>query len=331
MQPTLIVGDSHVHYLSAIHKQCPNMHLLGAIGRTLYAIEKGATRAKTLVHQHNIQNLIVLMGTNDISGLLLYFKHCGQQKTLRYSTTIAKKTLQLSVERCARFVQLMLTHRPTLRVHLCDVFKEHHPPHVQLWNTYHFLLTSKCTTPNLARQHHAFLKDLHTSSVRDKALRQHSYYTHPFFKQHITKHERVFVETVVQHYAQHRRWLNVYLARLCRANRYTFVRLSRHVNRWNKQACAMYQTAYNSSLLKTAPFDMHYVSELMAISLLDALATDTTLVSPPTTRRLTKRLYKQYTKRRRVTGSTAKICRYGSRKRSGGCRKHYWQILNNAK
>ena len=94
----------------------------------------------------------------------------------------------------------------------------------------------------------------------------------------------------------------------CALNGYTFVNLSQYIEEWGKQECAMYQTAFNRVLRKESPYDMHYVSELMAIALLRALATDTTtLLSWQTVKRLTKRLHRQYMshgktiKRRRCT------------------------------
>jgi hypothetical protein len=249
------------------------------------------------------------MGTNDISGMLIYFKHCKQQHTLQYSTTIAQHTLQQSVESCARFVEIMLANHPNLHIFICDVFKDNFPPYILLWKMFKWLLNLKCTTtPNHNEQHEnkLFVKELENSSTSDIDLRQHSYYNHPFFQKHITLCECKFFEDSVEQYSQHLRWLNKSLESLCKVKQYRFIRFSRHLNQWNKQACTMYKTIHH--------FDHHYVSELMVISLLEAIATYTILISPTKVHRLTKRLYKQYTKRLRFNKHTVKICKYKTKK-----------------
>lgn len=310
MKPTLIIGDSHVHYLQSLRKSCANIYLLGVVGRTMYAIDKFKKQAMNLLVKRKIHNIIILMGTNDLSGLLLYYKHCpAQTHTRRYSQALVKHTLQQSIDRCVHFCKECTTKRPQTNVFLCNVFKEHHRPDILMWNTYHFVLQAKCSRSRLAqKRHRAFQDEVYQHPETDTYLRIHSYYNHPFFRQQITVHDQTFVETFVHHYTQRRRWFNTHLQKNCALNGYTFVNLSQYIEEWGKQECAMYQTAFNRVLRKESPYDMHYVSELMAIALLRALATDTTtLLSWQTVKRLTKRLHRQYMshgktiKRRRCT------------------------------
>lgn len=224
---------------------------------------------------------------------------------------IARDTLRQSVARCERFLEIMRSHSPTLCIGVCDVFKDHHPPHVRLWNTYHFLLLSRCTTPTDTRQHTAFQLEVYNSDTRDAVIRKRAYYTHPFFCKHVETRERAFFETFTQQYHNLRQRLNACLETVCRTKHYRYVRLSRRVETWSLQECAMYQTAYNRVLQKNSPFDMHYASELMAISVVEALAQDSLLVAPQHTAQLVRRLYKQYSKRRRMAKHTAKACAIG--------------------
>lgn len=306
MKSTLIVGDSHVYYLQSLRKVCPYILLLGVVGRTMYSIDKFTQKTRNLVRKHNIQNVIVLMGTNDISGLLLYFKHHSTRRN--YSTAFVKNTLQKSLDHCVRFCEMLKIHTPNIRIFLCNVFREQHAPHIILWNTYQFLLQSKCNTPLLARKYLAFRK---TFAQTDLSLRTRSYYTDSFFRTNISSHDQRFIEAFVQHYHRRLRWFNAHLKQRCVTNGYGLVNLSRHVDKWGgNEVCAKYRTAFSRVLQKQQPHDMHYISELMAIALLRSLAVDTNIITHKRALPLTKRLYTHYSSRRKQTAKQRVLCRF---------------------